>query len=151
MLSGDTFRFNSNYYFFLNYVPSRAYAREPPFQPLRIDFLPRSRSQCCREIFTLMSWLSNEPKNVCSLLFATNYWTSVLMHVWIRIFVTRLFGNLFCLFQYCPCNYQTNRARVRATGIVGISTDPLNRADTFFSDTFLSTFLITRCELFICT
>ena len=29
-----------------------------------------------------MSWLSNEPTNVGSLLFATNYWMSVLMHGW---------------------------------------------------------------------
>ena len=27
-----------------------------------------------------MSWLSNEPTNVGSLLFATNYWTSILLH-----------------------------------------------------------------------
>ena len=30
--------------------------------------------------FTLISWLNNEPTNVGSLLFATNYWMSVLMH-----------------------------------------------------------------------
>ena len=41
--------------------------------------------------------------------------------VW-RIYVTRLFGVIFRLFQYYPYNYQTNGARVRATGIVGILT-----------------------------
>ena len=69
-----------------------------------------------------MSWLSNEPTNVGSLLFATNYWTSVLMHGWIQIFVTRLFGDIFRLFQSCLCNYQTNGLRVRTTGILGILT-----------------------------
>ena len=39
--------------------------------------------------------------------------------VW-RIYVTRLFGVIFRLFQSCPYDYQTNGARIRATGIVGI-------------------------------
>ena len=85
-------------------------------------FLLTTSQLCWRTIFTLMSWLSNEPTNVGSLLFATNYWTSVLMHVWIRIFVTRLLGDLFRLFQSLPCNYQTNGMRVRTTGIVVILT-----------------------------
>ena len=55
-----------------------------------------------------------------------------------RIFVTRLFGDILRLFQYCPYEYQTNGVRVRATGIVVIWTHPLNLADTFSSDTFLS-------------
>ena len=84
---------------------------------------------CWRVVFTLMSWLSNEPTNVGSLLFATNYWTSVLMHGWMRIFVTRLFGDLFRLFQSCPHDYQTNGARVRATGIVGILTKRLTKKE----------------------
>ena len=50
-----------------------------------------------------------------------------------RIFVTRLFGDIFRLFQSCPFDYQTNGARVFATGIVGILTHPLNCADTFLS------------------
>ena len=54
-----------------------------------------------------------------------------LFTVEIRIFVTRLFGDLFRLFQSCACDYQTNGARVRATDIVLILTHPLNRADTF--------------------
>ena len=58
-----------------------------------------------------MSWLGNEPTDVGSLLFATNYWTSVLMHGWIRIFVTQLFGDIFRLFQSCPCECQTNDER----------------------------------------
>ena len=41
--------------------------------------------------------------------------------VW-RIYVTRLFGVIFRLFQSCPYDYQANGARVRATGIVGILT-----------------------------
>ena len=41
-----------------------------------------------------------------------------------RIFITRLFGDLFRMFQSCPYNYQTNGARVRATIIVGIITEP---------------------------
>ena len=49
-----------------------------------------------------------------------------------QIFVTRLFGDLFRLFQSCPYDFQNNGARVRAAGIVGILTHPLNRADTFF-------------------
>ena len=39
-------------------------------------------AECWRVVFTLMSWLSNEPTNVGSLLFASNYWMSVLMHGW---------------------------------------------------------------------
>ena len=39
-----------------------------------------TRKTCWRVEITLISWLSNEPTNVGSLLFATNYWTSVLMH-----------------------------------------------------------------------
>ena len=39
--------------------------------------------------------------------------------VW-RIYVTRLFGVIFHLFQSGPYDYHTNGARVRATGIVGI-------------------------------
>ena len=39
-----------------------------------------------------------------------------------RIFVTRIFGDIFRLFQSCACDYQTNGARVRATDIVGILT-----------------------------
>ena len=39
-----------------------------------------------------------------------------------RIFVTRLYGNLFRLFQSCPYDYHTNGARVCATGVVGILT-----------------------------
>ena len=35
-----------------------------------------------------------------------------------RIFVTRLFGVIFRLFQSCLYDYQTNGARVRATCIV---------------------------------
>ena len=46
--------------------------------------------------------------------------------VW-HIYVTRLFGVIFRLFQSCPYDYQTNGARVRATGIVGILTGE-NRA-----------------------
>ena len=88
-----------------------------------------------------MSWLSNEPTNVGSLLFATNYWTSFLMHSWIWIFVTGLFSDLFCLFHSYPWDYQTNGARVRATGIVVISTQPLNRADTFCLTLFVWHFL----------
>ena len=42
----------------------------------------RLKSMCWRVVFTLLIWLSNEPTNVGSLLFATNYWTSVLMHGW---------------------------------------------------------------------
>ena len=83
-----------------------------------------------------MSLPSNEPTNVGSLFFATNYWMSVLMHGLIRIFVTRLFGDLFCLFQSCPCDYQTNGARVRVTGIVVILTHSLNHADTFCQTLF---------------
>ena len=41
-----------------------------------------------------------------------------------RIFVTRIFGDIFRLFQSCPYDYQTIGARVRATGIVGILTLP---------------------------
>ena len=41
--------------------------------------------------------------------------------VW-HIFVTRLFGVIFRLFQSCLYDNQTNGARVRATGIVGILT-----------------------------
>ena len=88
---------------------------------LRLVLLTTSQL-CWRAVFTLMSWIINEPTNVGSLLFSTNYWTSVLMHGWIWIFVTRLFVDLFRLFQYCSCNYHTNGARVRATGIVGILT-----------------------------
>ena len=55
-----------------------------------------------------------------------------------RILVTRLFSNIIRLFQSCPYDYQTNGARVHATGIVGILTHPLNRADPFSSDAFLS-------------
>ena len=76
--------------------------------------------------FTPMSWLSNEPANFGPLLSATNYWTYVLMRGWIQIFVTRLFGDLFRLFQSCPCDYQTNGERVRATGILGILTETLS-------------------------
>ena len=108
-----------------------------------IHFRHHCLCSCCRRaIFTLMSWLSNEPTNVGSLLFATNYWTYVLMHGWTRIFVTRLFGDLFRLFQSCPCNYQTNGARVRATGIVGILTHPLNHADTFCQTLFVWHFFV---------
>ena len=69
--------------------------------------------------------------------------------VW-RIYVTRLFGVIFRLFQSFPYDYQTNGARVRATGIVGILTHHLNRADSFLSDTFWSdfflfTFRMTHC------
>ena len=39
-----------------------------------------------------------------------------------RIFVTRLFGDIFRLFQSCPYDYQNNGARICATGIVGILT-----------------------------
>ena len=61
------------------------------------------------------------------------------MHGWMQIFVTRLFGDLFCLFQSSLYNYQTNGAYVCVTGIVGIFTHPLNSADTFLSDTFFQT------------
>ena len=68
--------------------------------------IPRGATFSCLTVeglfFSLMSWLSNELTNVGSLLFATNYWMSVLMHGWIWIFVTRLFGDLFPLFQSCP-------------------------------------------------
>ena len=89
---------------------------------------------CWRAIFTLMSWLSNELKNVGSLLFATNYWTSILMHGWIRIFVTRLFGDLFRLFQSCPCDYQTNGARDGYCGNI-------NRVTIVISGTLTDSFL----------
>ena len=59
------------------------------------------------------------------------------MHGLIWIFVPQLFRNLSCLFQSCPCDYQTSAARVRTTGIVGISSHPLNHANTFLSDTFV--------------
>ena len=91
-----------------------------------------------------MSWLSNEPTNDGLLLFATNYWTSILMHGWIWIFVTRLFGDLFRLFQSCLRNYHINGARVRVTGIVEILTQNINTSSQscrhFSSDTFLSEF-----------
>ena len=40
------------------------------------------------------------------------------------------------------CDYQTNGARVRATGIVVILTHPLNREDNFLSDNFCLTSLL---------
>ena len=46
---------------------------------------------------------------------------SLCTFVW-GTYVTRLFGVLFRLFQSCPYDYQTNGARVCATGIVGILT-----------------------------
>ena len=58
--------------------------------------------------------------------------------VW-RNYVTRLFGVIFRPFQSCPYDYQTNGARVHATGIVGILTHALNRADSFSSYFFCLT------------
>ena len=40
----------------------------------------------------------------------------------LRIFVTRVFGDIFRLFQSCPYDYQTTGARIHATGIVRILT-----------------------------
>ena len=67
-----------------------------------------------------MSWLSNEPMNAGSLLFATNYWTSVLMHGCMKYLRHTTICVIFRLFQSCPYDYQTNGARVHITGIVGI-------------------------------
>ena len=58
----------------------------PISHPVDVWYLCPS-SACTRVVFTLISWLSNEPTNVGSLLFATNYWTSVFMHAWMTSFL----------------------------------------------------------------
>ena len=57
----------------------------------------------------------------------------------LRTDIIWLFGVIFRLFQSCPYDYQTNDARIRVTGIVGILTHPLNCADSFRHSLFCLT------------
>ena len=57
---------------------------EMEYFPIHHPYLFLLNLWCWRVVFNLMSGLSNEPTNVGSILFATSYWTSFLMHSWMR-------------------------------------------------------------------